>query len=105
MNYQVFVDIKSESPVYASNTNTSTTKGGQLSLGNLLTSASGASYRQIELWDSAGGSGGGFVVNGVQQNAGQEIDITQSQFASTSFHVGTAGPTISGCACSRMMVR
>jgi hypothetical protein len=93
MNYQVFVDIKSESPVYASNTNTSTTKGGQLSLGNLLTSASGASYRQIELWDSAGGSGGGFVVNGVQQNAGQEIDITQSQFASTSFHVGTAGGT------------
>ncbi len=93
MNYQVFVDIKSESPVYATNTNTAATKNGQVTLGNLLTSASGASYRQLELWDSAGGSGGGFVVNGVQQNAGQEIDITQAQFANTSFHVGTAGGT------------
>jgi hypothetical protein len=93
MTYRMSVDIKSEAPLYAKAADTATTKDGQLQLSNLLTTAQGSTYKQIQLWDSVGGSGGGFVVNGVQQSAGQEVDITQTQLASTSFKVGTAGGT------------
>ena len=46
------------------------------------------------MWDSKGTvAGGQFVVNGVAQTGGHEIDVQPVSVASTVFDVGTAGGT------------
>ena len=51
-------------------------------------------YQQLELWDSNGTlAGGQFVVNGVPQTGGHEIDVSPANVANTVFDVGTAGGT------------
>jgi hypothetical protein len=49
-------------------------------------------YSQLQLWDSNGTvAGGQFVVNGVPQSGGHEIDVARANVADTAIHVGTAG--------------
>ena len=51
-------------------------------------------YQQLELWDSKGTlAGGQFVVNGVAQSGGHEIDVSPANVANTVFDAGTAGGT------------
>ena len=46
------------------------------------------------MWDSNGTvAGGQFVVNGVAQTGGHEIDVQPDSVASTVFDAGTAGGT------------
>ena len=49
------------------------------------------SYQKLVLWDSVGGAGGRFVLNGVPQSAGQEIDLTPQdvQFNVLDFSAAT----------------
>ena len=70
--------------------------GEALNLSSLATIADPGSvgYQQFELWDSKGTlAGGQFVVNGVRQTGGHEIDVSPANVASTVFDVGTAGGT------------
>src|SRR6202043_1024049 len=51
-----------------------------------------AGFAQLHLWDSNGTLGGGqFVVNGIAQTGGHEIDVALGNVASTAFDVGTLG--------------
>ena len=71
--------------------------GGEvLNLSSLVTIADPGfvGYQQLELWDSKGTlAGGQFVVNGVPQTGGHEIDVSPANVASTVFDAGTAGGT------------
>jgi len=70
--------------------------GTVLNLSDLVTIADPGfvGYQQLELWDSKGTlAGGQFVVNGVPQTGGQEIDVAPAKVASTVFDAGTAGGT------------
>ena len=83
--------------------------GGEvLNLSSLATIADPGfvGYQQLELWDSKGTlAGGRFVVNGVPQTGGHEIDVSPSNIATAVFDVGTSGgPTRSGPDCCRMTV-
>jgi hypothetical protein len=54
----------------------------------------GLGYQQLQLWDSNGtASGGQFVINGVAQSGGHEIDLTAADAGKTVFDVGTVGGT------------
>ena len=67
-----------------------------LSLSSLITISDPGSlgYQQLELWDSKGTlAGGQFVVNGVPQTGGHEIDVSPANVANTVFDAGTAGGT------------
>ena len=75
---------------------TTATPGQVINLSSLATiSDPGAvSYQKLELWDSIGTAAGGqFVVNGVAQSGGHEIDVTPANVAGTTFHEGTSGNT------------
>src|SRR5262249_24622856 len=51
-------------------------------------------YRKLHLWDSAGTvAGGKFVVNGVAQTGGHEIDVSPANVANTVFDAGTSAGT------------
>jgi hypothetical protein len=51
-------------------------------------------FQKLELWDSSGTVGGGqFVVNGIAQTGGHEIDVAPADVAKTVFDVGTLGGT------------
>ncbi len=71
--------------------------GGQtVALSSLVTIADpgAVGYQKLELWDSNGTVGGGqFVVNGVAQSGGHEIDVSPADVANTVFDAGTAGGT------------
>ena len=70
--------------------------GTVLNLSDLVTIADPGliGYQQLELWDSKGTlAGGQFVVNGVPQTGGHEIDVAPAKVASTVFDAGTAGGT------------
>ena len=72
------------------------TRGQALALSSLVTISdpNAVGYQKLELWDSNGTvSGGQFVVNGVAQTGGHEIDITPANVANTVFDVGTLGGT------------
>jgi hypothetical protein len=72
------------------------TSGQLINLSGLLTIADpgDTSYQKLELWDSDGTvTGGQFVVNGVPQTGGHEIDVTPANVANTVFDAGTAGGT------------
>src|ERR1700676_4120307 len=77
--------------------NDPTATGGQhVALSSLVTIAdpSGVGYQKLELWDTNGTvAGGQFVVNGVVQTGGHEIDVAPANVTSTVFNVGTLGGT------------
>src|SRR6202008_548231 len=51
-------------------------------------------YQKLELWDSAGTlAGGEFIIGGVAQSGGHEIDVAPANVANTVFDAGTAGGT------------
>jgi hypothetical protein len=51
-------------------------------------------YQKLELWDSDGTVGSGqFVVNGVAQTGGHEIDVAPADVVNSVFDVGTLGGT------------
>ena len=84
--------------------------GGEvLSLSSLATISDPGfvGYQQLELWDSNGtATGGQFVINGVPQAGGHEIDVSPTNVATAVFDVGTSGgPTRSGRDCCRMTAR
>ena len=95
MTYRMSVDVKSEAPIYATNTTTQSTKNQQVNLtgtGGLLSIAQGANYQQMQLYDSAGTTNGGqFFIGNAAQAGNQIISVFPSQVASTTFHVGAAG--------------
>ena len=67
-----------------------------LALSSLVTISDpdGVGYQKLELWDSNGTvAGGQFVVNGVAQTGGHEIDVTPANVAGTVFDAGTTGGT------------
>ena len=71
-------------------------QGQVLNLSSLVTIADPGfvGYQQLELWDSKGTlAGGQFVVNGVPQTGGHEIDVSPANVANTVFDAGTAGGT------------
>ncbi len=70
------------------------TGGQQIALSSLVSIADPGhvGYQKLELWDSNGTvAGGEFVVNGVAQTGGHEIDVAPANVANTVFDVGTAG--------------
>jgi hypothetical protein len=72
------------------------TRGQQIALSNLvsISDPAGISYSQLELWDSNGiAAGGQFVVNGVAQTGGHEIDVAPANVAGTLFDAGTTAGT------------
>ena len=74
----------------------SATAGQQVPLSTLVTIADSGNvgYQKLELWDSLGTvAGGQFVVNGVAQTGGHEIDVSPANVANTVFDAGTAGGT------------
>ncbi len=77
--------------------NDPTAAGGQtLALSSLVTiaDAGGVGYQKLELWDSNGtATGGQFVVNGVAQTGGHEIDVSPANVANTVFDAGTSAGT------------
>ena len=71
-------------------------KGQVINLSDLVTISDPGfvGYQQLELWDSKGTlAGGQFVVNGVPQTGGHEIDVSPANVANTVFDAGTAGGT------------
>jgi hypothetical protein len=72
------------------------TSGQVINLSTLVSIADpgGVGYQKLELRDSIGTAAGGqFVVNGVAQTGGHEIDVTPANVAGTTFHEGTTGNT------------
>jgi hypothetical protein len=80
------------------------TSGEVVSLSKLVTIAGASSlvdageadsaYAQLELWDSRGTAAGGqFVLDGVAQTGGHEIDVSPDDLTSTVFDAGTAAGT------------
>jgi hypothetical protein len=84
------------SPTLTVNNYTTATPGQVINLSSLVTIADpgNVSYQNLELWDSIGTPAGGeFVVNGVAQTGGHQIDVTPANVAGTTFHEGTSGNT------------
>ncbi|SEC99889.1 M10 family metallopeptidase [Bradyrhizobium erythrophlei] len=53
-----------------------------------------AGYSKVELWDTNGtAETGQFVVNGIAQSGGHEIDVSPADVANTVFQVGSLGGT------------
>lgn len=55
----------------------------------VISDRNGAGYKQLQLWDSAGG--GSFVVGGTPQSAGHEIDVPAG--TSVTYTTGSVGST------------
>ena len=71
-------------------------KGSVIDLSSLVTISDPGfvGYQQLELWDSNGTAAGGqFVVNGVPQTGGHEIDVSPANVANTVFDVGKSAGT------------
>ena len=71
------------------------TRGQTLALSNLVTISdpSNVSYTSCAVKFAGHSVGGQFVINGVAQTGGHQIDVTSTDFANTVFDVGTAGGT------------
>jgi probable HAF family extracellular repeat protein len=83
-------------PVLAVTSDPSATRGQPLPLSTLISISdpAGIGYQKLELWDSNGTVGAGqFVINGVPQSGGHEIDVAPTDVAGTLFDVGTVGGT------------
>ena len=89
-------DIASTPPTLSVSSDGNATRGQALNLSSLVTISDpgDVGYTKLELWDSNGTvAGGQFVVGGVAQTGGHEIDVTPANFANTVFDVGTLGGT------------
>jgi hypothetical protein len=87
---------KASLPTLSVSSDGSANRGQTLALSTLVTIADPGfvSYQKLELWDSNGTVGGGqFVVNGMAQTGGHEMDITPANVAGTVFDAGTLGGT------------
>jgi hypothetical protein len=83
-------------PTVAVHNFTTATPGQTIALSNLVTISDpgNVGYQKLELWDSIGTPAGGqFVVNGVAQTGGHEIDVSPANVANTVFNEGTTGNT------------
>ena len=72
------------------------TRSQVLSLSALVTISDPGNlgYQTLELWDNNGTlASGHFVVNGVAQTGGHQINVSSGNLANTVFDVGTAGGT------------
>jgi hypothetical protein len=72
------------------------TPGQQVALPTLVTISDpgNVGYQTLELWDSNGTAAGGqFVVNGIPQTGGREIDVSPANVAGAVFDAGTSGVT------------
>jgi hypothetical protein len=72
------------------------TRGETIALSDLVTVSDPdqAGFTKLELWDSGGNPGlGQFVINGMSQTAGHEIDVAPGAMPGTVFDVGTFGGT------------
>jgi hypothetical protein len=70
--------------------------GEQLPLSSLVTVSDPdhVGFQKLELWDSNGTvTGSQFVINGVPQTGGHEIDLAPADIANTYYDVGTLGGT------------
>jgi probable HAF family extracellular repeat protein len=69
-------------------------RGAQLPLYNLVSviDRDNVGIQKLELWDSNGTvSGGQFMINGVAQSGGHEIDVSPADLSKTVYDVGTMG--------------
>ncbi len=83
-------------PTLAVQSNTVVSPGQSVSLSNLVTISdpNNVGYQALELWESNGTPAiGQFVVNGVAQTGGHEIDVSPANVADTEFVEGTNGNT------------
>src|SRR5262249_14812005 len=83
-------------PTLTVTSNGNASRGQALPLSTLVTISDPdqVGFQKLELWDSAGTvAGGQFVVNGVAQTGGHEIDVAPANVANTVFDVGTLGGT------------
>src|SRR6185437_6896225 len=74
----------------------SATAGQAVNLSSLVATSDpgNVGYETLQLWDSDGTvAGGRFVVNGVAQTGGHEIDVTPANVANTVFDPGTTAGT------------
>ncbi len=94
-DWQLFT-VTVPAPTLAVSDYTTATPGQVINLSSLVTvsDAGAVGYQKLELWDSIGTAAGGqFVVNGVAQTGGHEIDVSPADVANTTFHEGTTGNT------------
>ncbi len=86
------VSAPNHAPV-VSVTDLTATKGEAFAASDLFTASdadAGDSITQYQFWDSTSDTNSGhFVVDGVQQAAGQNINVDASQLANTSFQTGS----------------
>ncbi len=78
-------------PIMTVQSNPAATGGQQIALSSLVSIADPGhvGYQKLELWDSNGTvAGGEFVVNGVAQTAGHEIDVAPANVVNTVFDAG-----------------
>jgi autotransporter passenger strand-loop-strand repeat protein len=83
-------------PTLGVSSDANATRGQTLTLSTLvtITDPSNVGYLQLELRDAIGTiAGGEFVVNGVAQSGGHEIDLAPASVGKTVFDVGTGGGT------------
>ena len=83
-------------PTLSVTSDNSATAGQVINLSSLaiISDPGNVGYQELELWDSDGTvAGGQFVVNGVAQTGGHEIDVSPANVANTVFDAGTLGGT------------
>ncbi|WP_271672018.1 NF038122 family metalloprotease [Bradyrhizobium sp. CCBAU 51627] len=92
LNALGLTDLPPPPPAVSVVSDSAAIRGQTLPLSSLVTISDPAhkGYQKLELWDANGSaSGGQFVVNGVAQSGGHEIDVAPGDVANTVFHVGT----------------
>jgi hypothetical protein len=88
--------VKVSRPTLSVSNDAHATRGQHIALSRLvrISDPGNVGYTQLELFDSKGTVGGGhFVVNGVAQTGGHEIDVSPANVANTVFDAGTRGGT------------
>jgi len=89
-------DVSTPAPTLTVTSDASATAGQHIALSSLvsLSDPGSVGYQTLELWDSNGTAAGGqFVVNGVAESGGHEIDVSPANVANTVFDAGTLGGT------------
>jgi hypothetical protein len=87
---------QARTPSLSVSSDPSASRGQTVALSTLVTISDPDSvgYQTLELWDTNGTPASGqFVVNGVAQTGGHEIDVSSANVANTAFDVGTLGGT------------
>jgi hypothetical protein len=84
-----------DSPPTVTGSNVTATHGQSFAASSLFTArdADGDAITKYAFWDTGTG-GGHFVLNGVVQGVGQEIDVTAAQLSQLSYQSGTGADTL-----------